>query len=592
MQAFDPNQALRRAEAAYRNRQYAAAQSELATLDRHAPDHAQIAHLRALTERALGNSDAALHWFARAMQTDPADFRIANDRANLHRALGQHDLALVHYRRAATLRPGFIDARLGVAQTLIDTGDLAAARHELEAVQSLAAELPRYWNVCGRLERGDGNPRAAADAYDRAIALDPANSLARHGRAQVALELGDDDAVDRFTVLHDANPRHPEIALGLAEAREAASMPFAETPLAAALEATPDWVKGQAILARMRHEAGEPDFARSLRAATDRFPGNQDLWLAHARALEGADAPDRAMQILAEARQHCGDTPDLVLAEARCAGLSGDFERAGARLDQLPDGFPGARMERVRHAIRLGDADAAAVLLDRERAERPADVSAWALTDVVWRMVGDDRRSWLHEQPGLVSLGQLPLDAFELAAISDYLRSLHSTSRHPIGQSLRGGTQTRGRLLDRRHPLAERLRAAIVDAVGDHWAGLPAYDAGHPLLAHRDGGFGLAGSWSVRLNGLGFHVSHVHPLGVLSSASYFVLPDTRADADPLAGQLELGRPPSDLCVDLPPIRVVAPKIGHLALFPSTLHHGTRAFQAGERITAAFDVVPA
>jgi hypothetical protein len=35
--------------------------------------------------------------------------------------------------------------------------------------------------------------------------------------------------------------------------------------------------------------------------------------------------------------------------------------------------------------------------------------------------------------------------------------------------------------------------------------------------------------------------------------------------------------------------MIQPRPGLLALFPSTLFHGTRPFRAGERLTAAFDV---
>jgi len=40
---------------------------------------------------------------------------------------------------------------------------------------------------------------------------------------------------------------------------------------------------------------------------------------------------------------------------------------------------------------------------------------------------------------------------------------------------------------------------------------------------------------------------------------------------------------------LPPIRTIEPKPGRLVLFPSTMWHGTRPFDAGERLTVAFDV---
>ncbi len=157
------------------------------------------------------------------------------------------------------------------------------------------------------------------------------------------------------------------------------------------------------------------------------------------------------------------------------------------------------------------------------------------------------------------------------------------------GQSLRGGTQTRGNLFERAEPELARLNAALMAALEDYRAGLPPADAAHPLLRHRDDGWAITGSWSVRLAGGGdHHAPHLHPQGLLSSACYLVLPDA-ADEEAQAGWIELGRPAPDLRLDLPPLYTLEPKVGHLALFPSTLYHGTRPFRQGQRMTVAFDV---
>ena len=87
--------------------------------------------------------------------------------------------------------------------------------------------------------------------------------------------------------------------------------------------------------------------------------------------------------------------------------------------------------------------------------------------------------------------------------------------------------------------------------------------------------------------GQGRHVNHVHPAGWISSAFYVALPD-EIDAEGPAGWLTLGEA-GELGLDLPPIRLVQPRPGRLVLFPSTLWHGTRPFEAGERLTVAFDV---
>jgi hypothetical protein len=178
-----------------------------------------------------------------------------------------------------------------------------------------------------------------------------------------------------------------------------------------------------------------------------------------------------------------------------------------------------------------------------------------------------------------------------LDSLAQLLRRLHRTRAHPIGQSLRGGTQTRGRLFRRQEPEIAHLRDAIEQAVREHMRGLPAADPAHPLLRHRGRGAALAGSWSVRLQSHGFHVSHIHPEGILSSACYISLPEGIGGPE-REGWLELGRPPAELGLPLEPLATIAPRPGRLALFPSYLFHGTRPFRDGERLTVAFDVVPA
>ena len=227
--------------------------------------------------------------------------------------------------------------------------------------------------------------------------------------------------------------------------------------------------------------------------------------------------------------------------------------------------------------------------LARAREFAPFDVSAWALTGLLWRVTDPEKAAWLHEQEGLVQL--LPLaDSEEVMppAIA-LLGRLHDTSAFPLGQSLRGGTQTRGILFDRTEPALADLKRAILSTVGTYRESLPERDASHPLLRHCSGEWRLNGSWSVRLRSGGdHHAPHIHPQGILSSALYLMLPPP--DEDGSQGTLELGRPAPDLRLDLPPLHRIAPKEGHLALFPSTLYHGTTAFGSGMRMTTAFDVI--
>jgi len=187
----------------------------------------------------------------------------------------------------------------------------------------------------------------------------------------------------------------------------------------------------------------------------------------------------------------------------------------------------------------------------------------------------------------MVELLPLDLDPAALEQAVALLDRLHDDAAPPIGQSVMGGTQTRGGLFDRHEPILAAMQAAVLRTIERYRSGLPAFDPMHPLLRQRAQAWRVKGSWSVRLRSGGDrHATHIHPQGIVSSAMYLRLP---ADGNSDAGALELGRPPTDLRLDLPPTRTILPRIGHCALFPSTAYHGTTSFGAGDRLTVAFDV---
>ncbi|MEM7690537.1 MAG: putative 2OG-Fe(II) oxygenase [Pseudomonadota bacterium] len=251
----------------------------------------------------------------------------------------------------------------------------------------------------------------------------------------------------------------------------------------------------------------------------------------------------------------------------------------------------------TRHRLRGGDRTAAQDRLDQALTSWPHDIAAWALQGIVWRL-GETpearaRARWLHEQSGLVQMRKLeaPPDLIDRARAT--MTRLHGAAGMPLSQSLRGGSQTRGTLFHRSDPDLEALHEAILSTLEAYRKELPEADAGHPLLTSRDEPWRLAGSWSVRLSGGGdHHAAHIHPSGLISSALYISVPTSDPSDQP--GWLELGRPPSDLGLDLEPLATLEPKEGHLALFPSTLYHGTRPFETpsseARRMTVAFDVI--
>ncbi|HYW17507.1 MAG TPA: putative 2OG-Fe(II) oxygenase [Allosphingosinicella sp.] len=430
----------------------------------------------------------------------------------------------------------------------------------------------------------------AAQAYEAALASDSGNRAAVDGRARIALRRKEPDALAHCRRAVGLRGDDPELQLQMILSVAVELGEDAIPLLRDFVRLHPGVTTAQERLAEMRAEAGEGDaFAEAYEAAIRARPRDKALRLSHAMSLARAGRPERALESAKAARALFGDDRDFMLLEAFVATHEGLVDRAGELLGRLDDG-PDAQLARGQHYLQTGRPLEAKNVLEAAVRASPGNLMIWAVLAVAWRLAGDSRHAWLCEQPGLYSTCDLGLGAAELARLAEVLRALHSARFHPVGQSLRGGTQTRGSLLARTEPEIVALGRRLGDAVQSHVANLPPADPNHPLLRHRNAPMGFGGSWSVRLADGGFHVSHVHPGGVLSSACYVSLPERPGGDDAQEGWLEVGRPPPELKVDLPPVATVEPRPGRLVLFPSYVFHGTRPFRAGERLTVAFDVV--
>ena len=587
MQPLDVNSLFARAEQAFVGGRHDAARADLLQVQRLAGPHPVVLHLLGLVEAKRGAAAEAKRAFEAALKLAPRDAQVHSNYANFLADQGEAEEALTHYQRALQATPGFHDARYNRALLLQKLGRCDQALADLDRVAAARPGDAKVQSARGSVLRDLGRLGEAAEAYEAALAAEPKRAVAAIGRARVAMERGEEKAADHYRRALALRPGDPELTLDLAEALEIEGDPAAVPTLAAAVAQRPIWANGQKTLARMRWEAGEGRaFTRDIESALETSPGSVDLWVALASALAEADLNAEAADAAARGRAAVGDEPALLLLEAIRASEAGQIDRADRLFAMLaPGGESRDRLE-ARHRIRTGQYGEAAALLDRSLAQEPWDIGSWALRGVLWRLTGDERASWLLEQPGFVDARHLPLDPAQLETIAARLRGLHRTRAHPIGQSLRGGTQTRGNLFERGEPEIVQLRAAIEEAIGEYWQRLPPADAAHPLLRHREARPFITGSWSVRLTGGGFHIAHFHPQGALSSACYLVVPTAE---QPMDGWLELGGPPWGLDVSLEPLVRIEPVPGRMALFPSYLFHGTRPFPAGERLTVAFDV---
>ena len=442
--------------------------------------------------------------------------------------------------------------------------------------------------LANRLE-AEGDLAGARAAYDEALALDSGSQTLAEGRARIAIALGEADTAQHcaraLAFHHDYPDRQVQMMLVAAAILGEAAIPFFDD----ILRRYPGHVGAHEAVSELRAEWGWADrFTESYRDALQTDPSNKPLLLSYWTVLSRAR---RYAEVLASMSAHRslfeGDR-NFALMEVNVASHAGLVAEAAALIERL-DSEPDALLARAQVRLQTGDVAEASNILERVTKLESGNQTAWSLTELAWRLLGDARHDWLIHQPGLFGTRSLSLDEKELRQIAEMLRTLHARRAPPIGQSVRGGTQTAGQLFMRAEPEIRRLTEALGAAIRDFAIDLPAYDPGHPLLRYRHDGLAFGPSWSVRLTGGGFHASHFHPNGILSSACYISIPDPGGDGD-REGWLELGRPPAELKIDVPPLASIKPEAGRLVLFPSFLFHGTRPFGGGERLSVAFDLV--
>lgn len=469
-----------------------------------------------------------------------------------------------------------------------DRGEAEKMLPKLERALPRSADY-RLWHIHGLILRNLERRGEALKSLQRAVELAPNAANPAHALARTLNEAGL-PSIDAFARAIRLAPGTPDILLGLTAALVAERrVDEAIAGLERSLSFTPQWIAGHATLSKLRWMQGEREgFARNYDEAIARAPANLELRREQIIALVHAEHWNEALRVIAAGRAAIGPHPTFDANEAAIFSEIGEVERADALFAPLaPLHDHTIQLRRVRHSLRSGRPAEASMVIETWL-EGPQGFLFYPYASIAWRMTNDPRWEWLEGDSRLVGVYDIADRLPPLDQLADTLRRLHTVRGEPLEQSLRGGTQTDGNLFHHIDPTVVRLRETIRATVAEHIAQLPPPDQRHPFLApRRDAPIRFAGAWSVRLSAGGYHANHVHPAGWISSALYVVLPPDLGEQD--SGFLTLGEPQAQLKLDLPPTRLIEPRPGRLALFPSWMWHGTRPFGVGERITVAFDV---
>ncbi|MDB5469121.1 MAG: hypothetical protein JWR84_681 [Caulobacter sp.] len=517
---------------------------------------------------------------------------------------GREADAAAAWREAHARNPRFVSGTASLAQYLISSGDAAGAIAVLDT--SLKGKpdpsfLTLRASAYGRL----GDTAAEMKDYEAAVIASNVDPVSLHNLAMAQGNAGLLDQAE--ATIRKAIARQPKSA---AFAQALGQTLLSRDAFAEAQEAFEDAVRLDPTNPGIHRDLSQLIWMRTgdVQAATARLDealaGLSDsdsapLLVVKAKLLEYAGDLFAARALLVPAAERPG-APNYLLCAASQVILSSDPIKAAILAAQAVvtapnDTFGLATLAQAQLAA--GDIGGAEATAEKIRKLDLNDQHGVALLATAWRLKGDERYRALYDYDAFVSAGFIEtpagwhsLDAY-LVDLKTALERLHGLKAHPIGQTLRGGTQTNVQLERSGDPAIQAFFKAIDAPIRAYIARLAEGDdamRGRP----RGDGYRLSGSWSVRLTPGGHHVDHLHHSGWISSAFYVSLPPSvTAQGD--EGSLRFGHPGTDTKPALEAEFRVKPQPGLLVLFPSYMWHGTESFGGDEpRLTIAFDVVPA
>lgn len=174
--------------------EYETALHHLAAADEVVPGAEWVARDRGETYRRMGRPEDALPWLDRAHALDPREPLTLGSRGQVKFVLGRPREALDDLDRAIDLWPDYPWALARRARVRQSVGDLAGAFADLDRVHELAPDAPGSHADRGDILRFAGRHEEAVAAYDTAIALDPGYAWAWGSRALSLEALGRTDA--------------------------------------------------------------------------------------------------------------------------------------------------------------------------------------------------------------------------------------------------------------------------------------------------------------------------------------------------------------------------------------------------------------
>ncbi len=568
------------------------------------PEQPDALMMIGLARKAMGDLEVADKAMVRAINADDsrADFYLSL--GNVRRECGKvHDAAKL-YAMALDKDAGSYEARLYLGEMLLEMGELKSALSYLTPLTSSHPDHVRVWRVFGDVLRAMGRSKEAIVAYDKALGLDAHYGVAHHNKAAALNDLGQHEkALEALEMYGTSRHAAPQAHINRAHAlmgignHDEAALEYTH-----ALTQDPGNCQAHRELANLLWMTGKPQLlTKTIERARSQQPDNHRLTFLHANLLREAGRPEAARDVLTEAFPDASELPHTQAALAALALDLGAYNEALNLARKAVQALPADVYVQDSHMaalLALGRGGDAIQLAASMRQLYPHDQRWIGYEATALRLLGDERYKQIFDYERLVQPYDLPVptgwssQAAFLADLKSELEAMHKFQVHPLDQSLRHGSQTTRDLSTSDNPVLKAFFKALDQPVRDYMAILGT-DKADALGTRNTGAYRFRSAWSVKLRPGGFHVSHVHPQGWISSAFYVDVSEAALDTPERQGWIKFGEPGLKTEPKLPAEHWVRPAPGRLVLFPSYMWHGTEPFTKGDtRITLPFDVVPA
>jgi tetratricopeptide (TPR) repeat protein len=596
-------ESMRSISALLQSGQYGAAHTQLEALVAANPGYVEGLRLLAGTKQSLGDIAAAETLLRRALEIEPRWAPTLTMLAELLLLSGRSAEGVPLLQRAIQGAPPYPRAAL------------LLVRHYLAAGQpALALEVATPWCNGGMADAelsalhvaayaALGRQAEAVAHYRRLVAQAPDNHGATHTLA-IALNAAQQPAEAERVARQALLRTRPTAALHHTHALSLLSLQRvdeAELALRECIRLDPRRAEAHDRLAELiwLRTGNILEATAALQQALEKFPYDDALRGTKAALLQGAGDAQGAFECLAERAALPQSHLNLVI-RAGLAALEFEPATALAFAERAVRAQPNNRTARkLLCAAYLGVGDGAKALTESATLVQamPDDQYLIAMQTTALRLLNDPRYELFCDYDGMVQStvietppGWPDLGSF-LAELIPHLNALHNPHGHRLlYQSLRRGTETTQDLSRSQDPVIQALFQAFAAPIARYREHI---GRGDDALRRRNRGpTRFSGGWSVRLHREGYHTSHVHPRGWISSACYIELPDSMRAGHTAEGILSFGAPGMITSPSLPAEFSVRPAVGLLVLFPSYFWHGTLPFHSEQpRLTVAFDAVP-